>query len=82
MGWIPSWRPWGGWGGSSTHVGILVSSDSNELSLREGEGVGMWGGVRSFALPLLHLRHVQPWLVLVQRLQHDHLWGSGLSGSV
>lgn len=58
-----------------THVCILVGSDCNELGLGEDEGEWLTTAEGIFCSILLHLRDMQAWLVLVERLQHYHLCG-------
>ena len=55
------------------HVGVLVGGDGYKLGLWEGEALRL--GVAAHVLqPVLgHLHDVQPGLVLVQRLQDNHL---------
>lgn len=57
----------------STHICVLVSSDGDELRLREDEGLSLGREEGVLRAVLLHLHHVQARLVLVQRLEDDHL---------
>lgn len=55
------------------HIGVLVRRDGDKLRLREGESLhSSWlaGVLRAI---LVHFHHMEPGLVLVERLQNHHL---------
>lgn len=56
-----------------THICVLISSDSDELSLLEDEDLSFGGEEGIVRAVLLHLHDVKTWLVLMKRLEHDHL---------
>lgn len=56
-----------------TYICVLVSSDGNELSLWENEGLSFGREEGVLRAVLLHFHHVQTRLVLVQRLEDNHL---------
>lgn len=56
-----------------THVCVLVGGDGDELGLREDEGLSFGGKEGLLGAVLLHLHDVETRLVLVQRLEDDHL---------
>lgn len=56
-----------------THICVLVSSDGDELCLGENEGLSFGREEGVLSAVLLHLHHVQARLVLVQRLEDNHL---------
>lgn len=57
----------------ATYICVLVSSDSDELGLWENEGLGFGREEGVLRAVLLHLHHVETGLVLVQRLEDNHL---------
>lgn len=57
----------------SAYVSVLVGSDSYELGLWEVEALSLYVIANVLHPILRHLHDVQPRLVLVQRLQHNHL---------
>lgn len=59
-----------------THVCVLIGCDGYELGLWEDEGLGLGGEEEVLRTILLHFDDVQPWLVLMKRLQNDHLRGN------
>ena len=56
-----------------SYIGVLVSCDGDELRLREGESLhSSWlAGVLCPILADFH--HVEPGLILVERLEYHHL---------
>lgn len=56
-----------------TYICVLVSGDGDELCLGENEGLSFGREEGVLRTVLLHLHHVQARLVLVQRLEDDHL---------
>lgn len=56
-----------------TYICVLVSSDSDELGLGEDEGLSFGREEGVLRAVLLHLHHVETGLVLVQRLEDNHL---------
>lgn len=56
-----------------TYICVLVSSDSDELGLGENEGLSFGREEGVLRAVLLHLHHVETGLVLVQRLEDNHL---------
>lgn len=59
------------------YIGVLVGSDSYELSLWKSEALSLYVIVIVLHPVLRHLHDVQPRLVLVQRLQDNHLHEHG-----
>ncbi len=57
-----------------TYICILVSSDGNELSLREDKRLSFRGQKGILRSILFHLHDVKTWLVFMERLQHYHLY--------
>lgn len=58
----------------SAYVCVLVSSNSDELVLRESEGLCFGFAAHVLHTILCHLHDVQSRLVLMQGLQDDHLF--------
>lgn len=58
---------------SVTYISVLVGCDCNELRLWKREALSLHFTVQVLHSLLRHLHNVQPWLILMQRLQHDHL---------
>lgn len=56
-----------------TYICVLVSGDSDELGLGENEGLSFGREEGVLRAVLLHLHHVETGLVLVQRLEDNHL---------
>lgn len=56
-----------------THICVLVSRDSDELGLREDEGLSFGGLEGILRAVLLDLHDVETRLVLMEGLEHDHL---------
>lgn len=55
------------------HISVLVGSDGYELGLRKGEALSLYITANVLHPVLRHLHDVKPRLVLVQRLQDNHL---------
>lgn len=55
------------------HLRILVGGHGDELGLLEGEDVRVGSAAGCLRLPIVHLDDVQPRLVLMEGLEHDHL---------
>lgn len=55
------------------HLRVLVGGHGDELGLLEGEDVRVGSVAGRLRLPVVHLDNVQPRLVLMERLEHDHL---------
>lgn len=73
-------------GPGSPHLGILVGSHSNKLGFLESKDMRFGGNAGRLWLSIIYLHNVQPGLVLMEGLEHDHLrerarrlwgWGGG-----
>lgn len=56
-----------------SYIGILVSCDSDELRFWEGESLDSSWLVGVFCPILVYFHHMEPGLVLVERLKNHHL---------
>lgn len=58
---------------SDPYVGVLIGGDGNELRLCEGESLdSSW--LAGVLCPIfVHFHHMEPRLVLVERLENHHL---------
>lgn len=64
----------GGWS-CQAYVSVLVGGDSYKLGLWEGETLRLRVAADVLRSVFRHFHDMQPWLVLMQRLQDDHLHG-------
>lgn len=58
---------------SDSYVGVLVSCDGDELRLGEGESLDSSWLAAVLCAVLVHLHHMEPGLVLMERLKDHHL---------
>lgn len=58
---------------SDSYVGVLVSCDGDELRLGEGESLDSSWLAAVLRAVLVHLHHMEPGLVLMERLEDHHL---------
>lgn len=58
---------------AATYICVLIGCDGDELRLREDEGLSFGREEGILCAVLLHLHDVETRLVLVERLEHDHL---------
>lgn len=57
----------------ATYICVLISSDSDELSLREDKGLGFGREEGVLGAVFFHLHDVQTRLVFMERLEDYHL---------
>lgn len=56
-----------------SYIGVLVGGDGDELRLREGESLHSPWLAAVLRAVLVHLHHMEPGLVLMERLEDHHL---------